>query len=119
LLQVTAHPRRVGDHRGFAGVGLGFTAVHPRRAVHRPPGQVDHHLPSVQQQRRQQHRAAVDEVDRPDHVVLGHPGHLGDQLEQRRLVVGDALREQLAALGVDHHAVVMTFAHVDPGPQPC
>jgi hypothetical protein len=70
------------------------------------------------QQRDQQCGAAVVEVDRPgDLSAVGERSHRSDQFQQQRLVVGDALREQSVAVGIDDHAMVVGFSGVDAGPQ--
>ncbi|GAB3569454.1 hypothetical protein GCM10027445_21320 [Amycolatopsis endophytica] len=117
-LQVAPHAGLVCDDRGVLGIGLAVSAVAGCRVVDGAAGNVEQALIVVDQQRQQQRRASAVEIDRPGcGAFAGEFGNVGEEFQQRRLVVGDSPGQPSFPVGVHHDAMVMRFACVDSGPE--
>ena len=90
-VEVSAHPRLVGDDRGVLRIGLAVTAVGARGVMHNPSRNVEELLVVVEQQRDQQRRAAGIQIDRPSNrSAISYRFDRSDQITQSVFVVGDA-----------------------------
>lgn len=69
------------------------------------------------QQRDHQAGISVRKVDRPGDLVPQFKD-VREEIQQLRLVVHHPAGEELVALTVDDHAMVVALARIDPGPYP-
>jgi hypothetical protein len=104
-------PRRVGDHEGVAGVGLGLPGMQIRDPAHRQPRQIRH---------LNAHRLGHRDRQRPDRGrLINHDqqpstsGEVSEHPPQRRLVVRERLVVQTMPIHVQRARMMRGLADID------